>query len=426
MKTHWDPDQLRLREAFAEVGRGVAERAPANVQAGRFDREGWHDVTRTGLWRLPVSPDDGGLGQGWWAFAAALEGLATTARDFGFLLSVIAHTGAVRIVESCGTPEQKAWLLPRLLDGQVASTATTEPQGGSDVARVRTQARATGNRLLLSGHKAHITNAPIAAIFVILGRIPSLGEKRDLTLFVLERGKASGLSPLAPEMTLGNRTSPTGDIVLTDVPIEPANVLGAPGDGLKLLYGMLALDRLLYALVAGGFTEHMLAASLRFATARRTFNRALADNQLVQDKIVRMKTNMEVARHLAYAALDAMVEGRADAALVCSIAKLVGTEGLWQSAQEFLQLHGHAGYMEGPVAQVFKDVVAARIAGGTSEMQKLNVFKQLDRLYARGGTDEHPSGAAGQRDVRGPGQRPGHALGQRNDRSGFTGVDRPA
>ena len=67
---------------------------------------------------------------------------------------------------------------------------------------------------------------------------------------------------------------------------------------------------------------------------------------------------------------------------MCSVAKLVGTEGLWQSAQDFMQVHGHEGYMDGPIASILKDTVATRIAGGTSELQKVNIFNQLIKLQA--------------------------------------------
>lgn len=383
MKTQWTAEQNGIRSKFAALGDGVTANFRAADDPAQFDRISWERVTAAGLWKLPIASTYGGADGTWWEFSAALEGLATTSQDLGFLLSIIAQAGALRVISSHGSEEQKRELLPRLLEGQVASTATTESHGGSDVARVRTAARNAGNRLLLSGQKAHITNAPIAEIFVILGRIPALGAKKDITLFVLERAKARGLETAEAEITLGNRTSPTGDILLKDVVIEPENILGPGGGGLAVLYSMLSLDRLLYALVAGGFAEHMLGMAMEFAGSRRTFGRPLADHQLVQDKIVGIRTNMEIARCLAYTALERMLKGQDDASLICSIAKLVGTEGLWKSSQELLQLHGHAGYMEGPVSQVLKDVVATRIAGGTSEMQKLNIFKQLSRQYGR-------------------------------------------
>lgn len=383
MQTRWNSDQQAIKSRFAGLGHEVAERAITLRQSGGFDRVSWEAVSAEGLWRLPVATEYGGLGRSWWEFAAGLEGLSCTARDLGFLLSAIAHAGAIRVISEFGTADQKANFLPRLLRGEVASTATTEAQGGSDVARTQTSAESKGNSLYLSGLKTHITNAPIAEIFVILGRIPALGQKKDITLFLLDQSDP-GLKTLSAEVMLGNVTSPTGDIVLEGVLIEDRHILGPAGDGLSILYNMLCLDRLLYGLVASAYAEPLLAEALAFISSKQSFNRPLAEHQYVQDKIVQIKVNMEVTRFVSYAALERMIEGCAEASLLCSIAKLIGTEALWKSAQEFMQLHGHEGYMEGPVAWVLKDVVATRIAGGTSEMQKVNIFNQLQHLQREG------------------------------------------
>ena len=379
MRTEWTSEQQTLKSTFAGIGEHVARRATELRQSGGFDWESWKAVSSEGLWALPVSTEYGGRGHSWWEFAAGLEGLSSTARDLGFVFSSIAQAGAIRAISEYGTEDQKAHFLPRLVRGDVASTAATESQGGSDVARTRTVAELEGNNLYLSGRKTHITNAPIADIFVILGRIPSLGQKKDITLFLLDR-RDTALSTTPAEVMLGNCTSPTGDIILERVPIEERHILGPAGDGLSVLYNMLSLDRSLIGIVASAYSQTLLAEALAFVGSRESFNRPLIEHQYVQDKIVQIKTNMEVTRFVSYAALERMLDGRPDASLLSSIAKLIGTEGLWQSAQEFMQLHGHEGYMDGPVAWVVKDAIATRIAGGTSEMQKVNIFSQLWKL----------------------------------------------
>lgn len=382
MRTQWSEQQSALRSRFAAFGLTVAARAEACRTARQLDFPSWQQLAEEGFFGLPVPKAQGGAGLGWWEFAAALEGLSSTAGDFGFLLSIIAHMGAIRAILRDGSERQRSEILPLLIGGDLAATATTEPGGGSDVARVQTAAAAGADGTLrLAGRKAHITNAPIAQVFLVLGRIPSLGPKKDLTLFLLERG-SPGLSTEEAEVTIGNLTSPTGSIRLDDVPVDPAQILGRPGDGLALLYGMLTLDRLLYALVAAGYLEALVKQALVHAEGRSSFGKPLAENQYIQDKIVLMKVGMEQARLLSYAALDHMLTDHPQALLMGSIAKLAGTEQLWQSAYEFVQLHGHLGYMEGPVSHVLCDTVAARIAGGTSEMQKINIFKQLQKLAA--------------------------------------------
>jgi len=379
MQLGWNYTQLALREQYAGFGRKIAERAQLCYDNAQFDHESWHDLAQLGLWRLPVPEEYDGIGMSWWEFAAALEGLATTAKDLGFLLSIIAHVGSIRVLMHYGSEHQKNTFLPLLMQGAVGSTAITEPSGGSDVARITTAARYTESGLVLNGHKAHITNAPVSDVCVIAGRIPELG-KRDITLFILESSSA-GVTFAEAEKMLGNRTSPTGDIFLENVFLNKENILGCPGAGLNILYTMISLDRLLYGLVAAAFTEPILQQSLAFANERHAFAARLADHQYVQQKLTDMKMMLETSRWVSYAALDKLLQDDPEASLFCSMAKLVGTEGLFTSAQHYVQLHGHAGYMVGDITRVLCDATGTRIAGGTSDIQRKNMFHQLQKLF---------------------------------------------
>lgn len=381
MHTTWNTQQQSIRDQFKEIGQAVSARSKELRASYDVDTQSWQQIADAGMFGFPVSKKDGGSGQTWWEFAAALEGLASTAGDLGFLLSIIAHMGAVKLLSEHGTTVQKARYLPKILGGSIASTATTESTGGSDVSRINTAANLEGNKMVLRGRKAHITNAPVADVIIVLGRIPSLGKKRDITLFLFERGQV-GLSTAERERAMGNQTSPTGDIHLDGIEITDEHILGTSGDGLSALYSMLTLDRLLYALVAAGYLEPLVERSIRRVQTRETFGRKLGEHQYVQDKVVLLKVAMEEARFLSYAALDRMIQNTPDAIMTASIAKLVGTERLWSAAYEYLQLHGHSGYLDPGIHNVVSDAIATRIAGGTSEMQKVNIFNQLLKLQA--------------------------------------------
>jgi len=98
MQLGWNPTQLRLRDQYAAFGQQVAERANLCYDSARFDHSTWDNLAKLGIWRLPVPEEYGGLGMTWWEFAAAFEGLATTAKDLGFLLSMVAHVGSIRVL----------------------------------------------------------------------------------------------------------------------------------------------------------------------------------------------------------------------------------------------------------------------------------------------------------------------------------------
>ncbi|WP_458127543.1 acyl-CoA dehydrogenase family protein [Pseudomonas sp. Z2-11] len=380
MDTTWNENQASIRADFATFGYRIADRASNSRRERQFDRISWDELASTSFFKLAVPKEYGGTGNGWWDFAAAFEGLSTTAGDLGFLLSIIAHMGAIRIIAEKGSEEQKQTYLPRLAAGKIAATAATEESGGSDVSRIQTKATEKGNELTLEGIKKHITNAPIADIFVIVGRLASLPEKRDMTLFILDRS-SSGLTTAPAEVMFGNETSPTGDILIHNVVIGSKNIITPPGKGLQQLYSMLTLDRLLYSLVSAGYLEPILSSAITRITGRQSFKRPMQEHQYVQEKIVHIKLAMENSRLLAYAALDRMLKNHPEANLMASAAKYVGCESLWTSAYEFLQLHGHYGYVTEEITNVIKDTIATRIAGGTSEIQKVNIFNQLISLH---------------------------------------------
>src|SRR5215468_4391877 len=225
MQFSFTEHQTQLFTRFAELGRGVAanaERCDANRE---FDYHSWRRICDAGIWRLPVPVNLGGLGGSWADCVVAMEGVASTACDLGFLITMLASVGALRTILAEGTPEQKARWLEPMMRGAIGLTAMTEQSGGSDLARMRLAAEAEGDVWRLCGRKVHITNAPIASLAMVAGRIPSLGEKRDITLFFLDL-PAEGLSIGDLEDNLGMRTSPTADLIFDNVRVDETNIIG--------------------------------------------------------------------------------------------------------------------------------------------------------------------------------------------------------
>ncbi|KAA0563504.1 acyl-CoA dehydrogenase [Bacillus sp. CH30_1T] len=383
MNFSWNEEQLLIRNRFSSLSTTINSNYQDYYDRNQFDDEAWEVVTNEGIWKYPVPEKYGGYGKSWWEFTAALEGLASTTKDLGFLLSMIAHIGCLRVLMKHGTEEQKHYYLDLLMNGKVGATAITETSGGSDVARISTSAAyksSSPSLLELNGHKSHITNAPIADVVVMVGRIPELGKK-DITLFILERDM-TGLTFGERENMFGNRTSPTGDIYLKNVHIHKGNILGEPGDGLNTLYNMISLDRLLYGLIAAAFIEPLLTKSLAFSNDRTAFKTSISNHQYIQKKLTDMKMNIEKSRWVSYAALDRLITGHEEASLLCSIAKFTGTEALVETAHDLMLIHGHQGYMQGEISQILQDAIGTRIAGGTSDIQRVNIFNQLQKLHS--------------------------------------------
>ncbi|GAA4539570.1 acyl-CoA dehydrogenase family protein [Amycolatopsis samaneae] len=371
----WNERQAAAKERYRRFGLEVV--APLSAErdrAGTFNETAWKELAAAGFWRANVPARFGGDGGTLWDLIAGFEGLTLGAQDCGFVLSAIAHAGLVQVLLTHGTDDQRARLLPRLMSGGVGATAATEPTGGSHVAAIGTRAVRTPSGFLLTGRKAHITNAPIADLVLIVARVADIG-KRDITLFVLDAAQ-DGVSLGDSEDLLGQRTSPTGPIELAGATVPDRDVVGPVGEGLTTLYSFLAFDRIMYGIVVAALLESLLPKALDRISTRSSFGVPLAEHELIQDKIVGIKMTIESARALSYSAVDALQRGDESFSALASCAKLTASEGVVNSALELVQLFGHRGYdREFGIERHLRDAVAIRIAGGTSEMQKKNIFK---------------------------------------------------
>lgn len=380
MQLQWNKEQARIRAHFQAFGaEQIASRAESCYTQGKLDHLGWQQLADEGFWRLPVARDLGGQGHSWWEFIAALEGLATSTRDLGFLLSIVAHSGTIRGLIEYGTDSQRERWLERLLSGAIGATAMTEASGGSDVARITTSAEARDGGFVLTGAKRHITNAPVADIALVLARVPALGDQ-DITVFIVEPGTAGVVSG-EPEDMFGNRTSPTGPLDFRAAVLDDQHILGALGDGLQTIYNVIAMDRLLYGVIAAGYIEPILEETFAYAKQREAFKAPIADHQYVQGRLTELRVTIDTVRAVSYTALSQLLAGHPAASMTCSAAKLAGCEGLCQATQHAMAILGHLGYMTGPATRAAADALGTRIAGGTAEMQRKNIFNQMAQQY---------------------------------------------
>jgi alkylation response protein AidB-like acyl-CoA dehydrogenase len=357
----------------------VAPRSEWHYTREQLDRQAWQAMADDGLWRIPVPEYLGGHGLSWWDFCAALEGITRGSKDLGFCLSLIAHAGFLRSLVLFGGRYHLEVALPKMMSGAVGSTALTEMSGGSDVAKCALTAYPHGDGYKLVGTKTHITNAPVADMFWVLGRINGLPAKRDISVFVVER-RDGGIKTGEHEHMFGNRTSPTGPISFFGLPIGADQVLGQPGNGLSTTYATIALDRLLYGVIGAAYLESLLEDAMTFTAQREAFGHPIADYQYVQRRVTNVKLAIESTRWVSYAALGSLVDGREDAALLSSTAKLIGSEGLAGAALDVMQIFGHAGYEQSRHSRNVQDALGTLIAGGTSDIQRKNIFTQLVKL----------------------------------------------
>lgn len=285
-----------------------------------------------------------------------------------------------RAINKHGTEAQKQqYLVPVLKGEKIASMAITEPKGGSDALSARTFARRDGDDYMLNGTKTFITNAPIADYIVVIAR--TSGEDRQInggTWFILERGM-SGLETGKPLHKLGMRSSPTGEVFMSDVRVPASHVLGEVDRGFHYLMESLDVERVLEGASTVGIAQACLDAASPYVQEREVFGKKIAQYQLIQEKIAAMGAGIELSRTMLYRLLHAVERGE-KVTREAAILKLYSSQMAVQAAADTVQIFGGYGYMEEyPAARLYRDAKHHEIGAGTSEIMKVIIARETLR-----------------------------------------------
>ncbi len=277
-----------------------------------------------------------------------------------------------------GTAAQKARHLARVESGEdVAAFALTEPEAGSDLAGIATEARRDGDGYVLHGHKVLISNAPVADLFTVFAATAPPGAPRRVSAFVV-RASTPGVSTIATKVLGGH---PIGEVRLDGVRVGIDDRLGDEGDGMRLALGTLHRFRTTVGAAAVGFAQRALDETVRHVRGRQQFGAPLASLQAVQLGLAEMACATEASRLLVYRAAALADRGDADReaeARAGSMAKLVATESASQVIDRAVQLHGGRGVMASSmVARLYEDVRALRIYEGASDVQRVLIARHL-------------------------------------------------
>ncbi len=282
-----------------------------------------------------------------------------------------------------GTEEQKGRYLPGLASGElVAAFALTEPGSGSDALAARTKAVRDGDDYVLNGQKMWITNGGFADLFTLFAKVD--GEK--FTAFLVER--AMGVVSGREEPKLGLDGSSTTALILENVRVPAANVLGTIGEGHKVAFNVLNIGRLKLGTRNMGSAKHALNRAIEYAKQRVQFGRPIASFGLIRQKLAEMAIRCFVGDAMVYRTLgdaDRAIESSGDVlksiesfAVECSINKVWTSETLAYVVDEAVQVYGGYGYSkEYPAERAFRDARITRLYEGTNEINRLVIATRL-------------------------------------------------
>jgi alkylation response protein AidB-like acyl-CoA dehydrogenase len=328
----------------------------------------------------------------------AIHEMAKVDASHGITISAHTTLGTSPIV-NFGTQQQKEKFVPLLATGKVlGGFGLTEPSAGSDAAGTRTTAVRKDGRYVLNGSKIFITHGGVGEVFVATAVTnPSAGTK-GISSFVLTKhadlshrpdGVAIGHDDSLPDMKgfragkkenkLGWRASDTRELIFEDVEVPEENRLGEEGMGFINFMQTLDAGRVGIAALSLGIAEGAFEQSLKYASERRQFGKAIANFQGIQFQLSDMATEIEAGKHLMYHAAW-LAQNKRPFGKEAAIAKLFCSELAMRATIKAIQIHGGYGYTKDyPVERMMRDAKICEIGEGTSEIQRVVIARHLLR-----------------------------------------------
>ena len=350
-------------------------------QAGQIPKSIWLRMGALGFLGVEYDEKYGGGGADFLTTAVLCEEAARS-RCAAFAMALGVHTDmASPHLYWTGSEGLKERYLPGICRGdKLTAIAVTEPGGGSDVAAIRTRAVRDGGNYVLNGSKMFITNGVAADIFFVAARIESGDrEKRHkgISMFLVERD-TPGFTVSRKLDKMGNRASDTAELAFQDMRVPAANLLGREGVGFYEVMRVFQRERLVAGLHAVAGCGRALEDTIAYVKQRHAFDGPLSGKQVVRHKLADLATLIEATRWLTYAAC-LKFQGGEEAVKEISMVKLFAGEMAQKVAYDCVQLHGGYGYMrEYPIERFFRDIRLLTIGGGTSEIMKEIIAKQME------------------------------------------------
>ena len=369
-------EQQQLRElahSFAENEMRPA--AAHHDESGEFPREVLQKAWDLGLMNVHLPEHCGGLNLG--SFDGCLIGEELGWGCTGIGTAIEANGLAQAPVMVAGTEAQQKKYLGRMTEEfMLAAYAVTEPNAGSDVASIRTTARAEGDHYILNGQKMWITNAGHANWFFVLAKTDPDAGHAGMTGFIVD-ANTPGVIPGKKEWNMGQRASDTRGVTFEDVVVPAANRLGQEGDGFKI--AMKAFDKTRPAVAAGavGLARSAMDHAVAYAKERSTMGRPIAKHQAVSFMIADMAKDIEAARLLVWKSAWTIDQGVRNTKFA-AMAKCFAADSAHRIASDAVQVFGGNGFnTEYPVEKLLRDSKIFQIYEGTSQIQRLIIAREI-------------------------------------------------
>ncbi|HEX6212083.1 MAG TPA: acyl-CoA dehydrogenase family protein [Methylomirabilota bacterium] len=372
-------EQEAFRRAVARfVDAEIVSQAEAIDERGEFPREPFKRLGAQGWLGLRYPERYGGADADMVTYCLFAEELARGSLSVAAAAAMQSLMGTHFVYKYGSEALRARYLAPALRGDLVATFALTEPNAGSDLAGLTTRAERRGDRWVLRGTKTWVTNAPVADLLTVAAKTSPERGLANIALFLLDRGAMRGITLGRAIDKMAVRASVTGEILLDDVEVPEEHLLGGETGGVEKIGSILAEIRIMTAALSVGLARAAYGAALAYARERRAFGKPIGEHQAIAFKLADMLTSMQAAMLMTYQAAARLDAGR-PVGREAAMAKLFASETAVRITDEAARVFASYGLaMEYPVQRYFRDARFLLPGGGTSEILRLIIGRELD------------------------------------------------